>query len=50
MPYNIDGTMSVHGKRVQKFGEKLKEITHLPIIYHDERLTSSEAHMAFDEM
>ena len=49
MPYNIDGTMSAHGKRVEKWAEKLKWIIHIPVVFHDERLTSSEAIMAFDE-
>ena len=48
MPYNIDGTMSQHGRRVQSFAKKLEKITELPIVLHDERLTSSEAEMAFD--
>lgn len=50
MPYNIDGTMSVHGKRVEKFASKLEWIISIPIVFHDERLTSSEAAMAFDEI
>ena len=48
MPYNIDGSMSAHGQRVQAFSKRLQSITKLPIILHDERLTSSEAEMAFD--
>ncbi len=49
MPYNIDGTMSRHGKRVQEFAHKLEAIIEIPIILHDERLSSSEASMAFGE-
>lgn len=49
MPYNIDGTMSKHGQRVKQFGKMLWEKIKLPVVYHDERLTSSEARMAFDE-
>ena len=49
MPYNIDGTMSAHGKRVEKWAEKPKWIINIPVVFHDERLTSSEAIMAFDE-
>ena len=48
MPYNIDGTMSTHGNRVQKFAKKLEQFG-LPIIFHDERLTTSEAKIAFSE-
>lgn len=49
MPYNIDGTMSKHGKRVSEFVKKLEIIISIPIRLHDERLTTSEAMLAFDE-
>ncbi len=49
MPYNIDGTMSKHGKRVSEFVKKLETIVQIPITLHDERLTTSEAMLAFDE-
>lgn len=49
MPYNIDGSMSKHGKRVEQFAIELKKKTPLPVHLHDERLTSSEARIAFDE-
>ncbi len=49
MPYNIDGTMSKHGKRVSEFVKKLETIISIPIRLHDERLTTSEAMLAFDE-
>ena len=49
MPYNIDGTMSKHGKRVTDFIDKLSKLTPLPIASHDERLSSSEALLGFDE-
>ena len=50
MPYNIDGTISKHGKRVQEFAHKLEALIQIPIVLHDERLTTSEAEMAFDDM
>ena len=50
MPFNIDGTMSQHGRRVESFAKKIEKITNLPIILQDERLTSSEAEMAFSDM
>ena len=50
MPYNIDGTISKHGKRVQEFARKLEALIQIPIVLHDERLTTSEAEMAFDDM
>lgn len=49
MPYNIDGTLSKHGKRVQEFAKKLESTFTIPIILHDERLTSSEAIIGFNE-
>ena len=49
MPYNIDGTMSKHGQRVQSFAQILEKKTWLPVYFHDERLTSSEADLGFRE-
>ena len=49
MPYNIDGSMSKHWKRVKEFSKKLESSTPIPIIFHDERLTTSEALLGFDE-
>ena len=49
MPYNIDGTMSKHGRRVQEFAWKLESVIEIPIVLHDERLSSSEARMSFAE-
>lgn len=49
MPYNIDGTMSQHGRRVESFAKKLREKIEINIVFQDERLTSSEAEMAFDD-
>jgi putative Holliday junction resolvase len=49
MPYNIDGSMSKHGKRVNEFIKKLETVTTLPVMIHDERLSTSEALLGFDE-
>lgn len=49
MPYNIDGSISEHAKRVHIFAKKLAKNTDREIVFHDERLTSSEARIAFDE-
>jgi putative holliday junction resolvase len=49
MPYNIDGSMSKHGKRVSEFMKRLEKTVQIPIVFHDERLTTSEAMMGFDE-
>ncbi|MBC7498298.1 Holliday junction resolvase RuvX [Candidatus Gracilibacteria bacterium] len=49
MPYNIDGSMSKHGKRVSEFMKRLEKTVQIPIVLHDERLTTSEAMIGFDE-
>ncbi len=49
MPYNIDGSMSKHGKRVSEFMKRLEKTVQIPIVLHDERLTTSEAMMGFDD-
>lgn len=43
MPYNIDGTESAHCKKVRTFAKKLESTITINIIFHDERLTTSEA-------
>jgi putative transcription antitermination factor YqgF len=48
-PYNIDGSISKHAKRVQIFVQLLAKHIQLPIILHDERLTTSEARISFIE-
>jgi putative Holliday junction resolvase len=48
MPYNIDGSMSKHGKKVLIFEKILqKTFPELTIILHDERLTTSEATLSW---
>jgi putative holliday junction resolvase len=49
MPYNIDGSLSKHGKRVNEFMKRLEKTVQIPIVLHDERLTTSEAMMGFNE-
>ena len=49
MPYNIDGTMSPHGQRVQSIADRIEKSTWLPVHFQDERLTSSEADLGFRE-
>ncbi len=41
--------MSKHGKRVHEFIKKLQSVTQIPIVTHDERLSTSEALLGFDE-
>lgn len=43
LPYNLDGTLGVQARQVQKFGSKISHRLQLPIEYVDERLTSVEA-------
>ena len=49
MPYNIDGSISPHAKRVQKFATKLAEKFGVEVVLHDERLSTSEARISFDQ-
>lgn len=47
MPYNIDGTLSRHAKRVISFQKLLqKTFPDITVILHDERLTTSEARLS----
>lgn len=43
LPLNMDGTEGDRAKATREFGEKLKEVSGLPITYVDERLSSVEA-------
>lgn len=49
LPYNIDGTLSIHGQRVQSFARRIDTELGIDIFLHDERLTSSEAEIFFIE-
>lgn len=49
MPFNIDGTISKHGRRVQTFAKKLESKIQIPVVLHDERLSTSEARIGFDD-
>ncbi len=49
MPYNIDGSMSSHGRKVEKWIKLAETKINIPIVHHDERLTSSEASLGFIE-
>jgi len=43
MPYNMDGTEGGQAKVVNKFAERLKKNTELPVNFQDERLSSFAA-------
>ena len=49
MPYNIDGTLSLHAKRASEFAQEVEKKYSLPVILHDERLTTAGAIMGFAE-
>lgn len=46
MPYNIDGSESLHSKKVRKFARELEKHIQKEVIFHDERLTTSEAKLS----
>lgn len=43
LPYDLDGTLGIQAKKVQKLARRLEAALQLPIEYADERLTSYEA-------
>ena len=49
MPKNMNGTIGERGEKTQLFANALKEKTDIPIIFCDERLTTSAAHRTLSE-
>ena len=49
LPYHIDGSISPHGQRVLAFARRIDTELGIDIFLHDERLTSSEATIFFEE-
>src|SRR5690554_4935879 len=43
LPINMDGTLGDRAIKTREFGEQLKQIINLPIVYIDERWTSKES-------
>ncbi|HEY8443473.1 MAG TPA: Holliday junction resolvase RuvX [Clostridia bacterium] len=43
LPINMDGTMGERALKTQEFGEQLKRVIDIPIVYIDERWTSKES-------
>lgn len=43
MPYNMDGTEGPRAKDVRDFSKILQQHTNIPVLFHDERLSSFEA-------
>lgn len=49
LPRNMDGSEGFRAEKVRLFGEKLKDLTGIPVEYYDERLTSTYAHHIMDQ-
>ena len=43
LPLNMDGTLGDRALKTQEFGEQLKSVIDIPIVYIDERWTSKES-------
>ncbi|NNG68032.1 Holliday junction resolvase RuvX [Caldanaerobacter subterraneus] len=43
LPKNMNGSIGPQGEKVIKFGEKLKEVLRIPVVFWDERLTTLQA-------
>ena len=49
LPFNMDGTEGPRAKKVREFAKLLSEKIPVPILFHDERLSSFEAeHLIID--
>lgn len=48
-PVHMSGEAGAMSKRAHKFGQKLAEVSGLPVVYCDERLTTVEAHRILQE-
>lgn len=49
LPKNMNGTIGEQGNKTMEFGNRLKNVLNLEIVYWDERLTSASAHRALSE-
>lgn len=49
LPLNMDGTEGPRAEATRRFGDRLAELTGLPVIYWDERLTTVAAQRALLE-
>ena len=48
-PIHMSGEASAMSNRARKFGERLQEVSGLPVVYCDERLTTVEAERLLQE-
>ncbi|HOO44786.1 MAG TPA: Holliday junction resolvase RuvX [Deltaproteobacteria bacterium] len=44
LPYNMDGSIGPSGEKVLLWSEEIKNLLEVPVVFWDERLTTSEAH------
>lgn len=44
LPYNMDGSIGPSGEKVLAWSEEIKKLLNLPVVFWDERLTTSQAH------
>ncbi len=49
MPKNMDGTLGFRAEACQNLGEKVSELTSIPIKFWDERLTTVSAHKILND-
>jgi len=49
-PLHMDGRQSPQSKKVAKFARKLQQLTQIPLVFWDERLTSFAAEQHLEEM
>ena len=44
-PINMNGTLGPRSEKAQAFGKHLEELTGLPVVLYDERLSTANAHV-----
>jgi putative holliday junction resolvase len=44
LPYNMDGSLGDRAREVMRWGGQIEELLGIPVIFWDERLSTSEAH------
>jgi putative Holliday junction resolvase len=49
LPLHLDGSVGASARRAQRFADRLKALTELPVIMWDERMTTALAERALDE-
>ena len=48
-PLNMDGSAGARAQKCEEFAEKLRELTGLPVVLWDERLTTVAAHQMLND-